>query len=114
MNPIEGPAKRLSVFVDEDDLWHHRPVYAEIVSRAREAGLAGATVIRGIEGYGASRHLHTGRFLSLSEDLPLTVIIVDVAERIEAFLPGLDELLVNGGLVIVEDVEVVRYVGRQA
>jgi PII-like signaling protein len=113
MNPLKGPAKRLTVFVGEDDRWHHKPVYTEIVHRAREAGLAGATVIRGIEGYGASRHLHTGRFLSLSEDLPLSIVVVDSAERIEAFLPQLDEL-VTEGLVIVEDVEVVRYVGRSA
>ncbi|WP_020577584.1 DUF190 domain-containing protein [Actinopolymorpha alba] len=112
MNSLAGPAKRLTIFVGEDDRFHHRPVYAEIVHRAHQAGLAGASVFRGIEGYGASRHVHTSRFLSLSENLPLAIVIVDTEERIEAFLPQLDEL-VTAGLVMVDDVRVVRYVGRQ-
>ena len=80
-------------------------------SRAHAAGLAGATVLRGIEGFGASNHLHTTRVLSLSDDLPVVIVIVDSAERIDAFLPQLDELI-SEGLVIVDDVEIVRYVGR--
>lgn len=108
---LAGPALRLTILLGEDDRWHHKPVYAEIVKRAHQSGLAGASVFRGIEGYGASRHVHTSRFLSLSEDLPLAIVIVDAAERIEAFLPQLDEL-VTEGLVFVDDVRVVRYVGR--
>jgi|SRR5215475_13438099 PII-like signaling protein len=108
---IEGPALRLTVFVGEDDVWHHRPLYTEIVHRAHAAGLAGASVIRGIEGYGASSRIHTSRILSLSEDLPLAIIIVDAAEKIRGFLPQLDEL-VTEGLVILDEVEVIRYVGR--
>jgi PII-like signaling protein len=108
---IEGPALRLTIFVGEDDRWHHRPLYSEIVHRAHAAGLAGASVIRGIEGYGASSRIHTSRILSLSEDLPLAIIIVDAAEKIRGFLPRLDEL-VTEGLVILDDVEVIRYVGR--
>jgi uncharacterized protein len=108
---IDGPAVRLTVFVGEDDRWHHRPLYTEIVHRAHAAGLAGASVLRGIEGYGASSRIHTSRLLSLSEDLPIAVIIVDAEEKVRGFLPQLDEL-VREGLVIVDPVEVIRYVGR--
>ena len=110
---LSGAACRLTVILDEDDTWHHRPVYTEIVHRAHAAGLVGASVFRGIEGYGASRHIHTSRILSLSEDLPVSVVIVDTADRIERFLPLLDEL-VHEGLVMVDDVDVVRHVGRGA
>jgi PII-like signaling protein len=110
---IEGPAVRLTVFIGEDDTWHHRPLYHEIVHRAHAAGLAGASVLRGIEGYGASSRIHTTRLLSLSEDLPVAVIIVDREDRIRAFLPQLDEL-VGEGLVILDPVVVIRYVGRTA
>ncbi len=108
---LHGPALRLTVFVGEDDQWHHRPLYHEIVRRAHDAGLAGASVLRGIEGYGASSRIHTTRLLSLSEDLPVAVLIVDTEERIRAFLPQLDEL-VTEGLIIIDPVEVIRYVGR--
>jgi PII-like signaling protein len=108
---IESPAVRLTVFVSEDDRWHHRPLYTEIVHRAHAAGLAGASVLRGIEGYGASSRIHTSRLLSLSEDLPIAVIIVDTEDKVRGFLPQLDEL-VREGLVIVDPVEVIRYVGR--
>jgi len=104
-------AKRLTVLVGETDRWHHRPLYTEIVHRAHAAGLAGATVTRGIEGYGAGRHVHTTRILSLSEDLPVAVVIVDDGDRIEAFLPQLDEV-VGEGIAVVDDVEVLTYGGR--
>jgi hypothetical protein len=81
------------------------------VHRAHAAGLAGASVWRGIEGYGASSRIHTSRILSLSADLPLAIIIVDAEDKIRAFLPQLDEL-VSEGLVILDPVEVIRYVGR--
>ena len=110
---LTGPARRLTIFIGESDQHHHRPLYAEIVHRAHAAGLAGATVLRGVEGYGASSHIHTTRLLSLSQDLPIAIVIVDVAERVDAFLPQLDEL-VDEGLVILDDVEVIRYVGRGA
>lgn len=110
---LQGPAKRLTILVGETDQWHHKPLYTEIVHRAHAAGMAGATVLRGIEGYGASQHVHTTRILSLSEDLPVAVVIVDDAERISAFLPQLDELITEG-LVVLDDVEVIAYRGRGA
>jgi PII-like signaling protein len=108
---LQGPAMRLTIFVGESDQWHHRPLYTEIVHRAHAAGLAGASVMRGIEGFGASSLIHTTRILSLGEDLPVAVVIVDAADRIEAFLPKLDELI-DEGLVILDPVTVITYVGR--
>lgn len=105
---LQGPAKRLTVFIGESDRHHHTPLYAEIVHRAHQAGLAGASVLRGIEGFGASSHVHTSRILSLSEDLPIVIVIVDDAERVERFARELDELITEG-LVVIDDVDVVRY-----
>ena len=101
-------ALRLTVLLGDSDQWHHHPAYHEIVERAHAAGLAGASVFHGVEGFGASRHVHTTRVLSLSEDLPVAVVIVDTEEKVRAFLPGIEEL-VGGGLVLVESVEVVVY-----
>ncbi len=108
---LEGHQKRLTIFIGEADHHGHTPLATEIVHRAHRAGLAGASVFRGVEGYGASNHIHTTRILSLSDDLPIAVVIVDTDEHIAAFLPDLDELITEG-LVIVDDVEVVKYVGR--
>ena len=106
-------ALRLTVLVGESDQWHHRPVYAEIVRRARDAGLAGASVFRGLEGFGRFHKIHTSRILSLSEELPLSIVIIDEEEKIRAFLPLLDEV-VTEGVAVVEEVEVVRHFGNVA
>ncbi|WP_317441770.1 DUF190 domain-containing protein [Streptomyces collinus] len=111
MTSLGGRALRLTVYIGEDDTWHHKPLYSEIVHRAHVAGLAGASVFRGIEGFGASSRIHTSRLLSLSEDLPVAIVVVDTEERVRAFLPQLDEL-VTEGLVTLDACEVIRYVGR--
>jgi PII-like signaling protein len=108
---LQNSALRLTVFVGEFDKWHHKSLCTEIVHRAHKAGLAGATVLRGVEGYGGTNLIHTLRILSLSEDLPMVIIIVDTEEAIRAFLPQLGEL-VHEGLVIVDPVEVIHYAGR--
>jgi hypothetical protein len=108
---LEGHQRRLTIFIGESDHYGHTPLATEIVQRAHKLGLAGATVFRGVEGYGASNHIHTTRILSLSDDLPMAVVVVDTDERIRALLPELDELITEG-LVIIDDVEVVKYVGR--
>ncbi|MEU9244477.1 DUF190 domain-containing protein [Streptomyces sp. NPDC048385] len=111
MTRLTGTALRVTIFIGENDTWHHKPLFSEIVHRAHQAGLAGASVFRGIEGFGATSLIHTTRLLSLSEDLPVAIIIVDTEDRIRAFLPQLDEL-VSQGLVIMDECEVIRYVGR--
>lgn len=108
---LHGPSVRLSIYIGESDQWHHKPLYTEIVHRAHAAAMAGASVFRGFEGFGASNHLHTTRILSLSEDLPLVVIIIDTEEKIRDFLPQVEDLVTNG-LITFETVDVVRYVAR--
>jgi uncharacterized protein len=108
---IEG--KLLRVFVGESDRWQGKPLYQAIVERVRKEGLAGATVLRGIEGYGADSRLHTTRVLRLSEDLPVVIEIVDSAEQIERSLPVLDEM-VGEGMVTVEWVQVIAYRGSRS
>ena len=100
-------AARLTIIVGESDQFHGRPVYTEVVHRAHRAGLAGASVFRGIEGFGRSHHVHTARLLSLSEELPVLVVVVDAEDKVRAFLPELDDLAIEG-LVIIEPVEVVH------
>lgn len=108
---LQGPAQRLTIFIGESDRYEHHSLSSEIVDRARRAGLAGASVLRGIAGFGASQTVHSSHLLSLSDDLPLAIVIVDDPARLREFLPQLDELI-DEGLVILDDVEVVRYVGR--
>jgi PII-like signaling protein len=110
MTKIEGEGQLLRIFIGESDTWHGKPLYEAIVQRVRERGLAGATVIRGIEGFGASSHLHTSRILRLSQDLPVVVEVVDTAERIAEVLPMLDEM-VRDGMVTVEKAHVIAYRG---
>jgi PII-like signaling protein len=105
---LEGEGRLLRIFVGESDRWHGKPLYEAIVERARKEGLAGATVVRGLEGFGAHSRLHTTRILRLSEDLPVVIELVDTAEKIDAFLPGLDEM-VSEGMVTLEPVHVIAY-----
>lgn len=105
---IEGEGKLLRLFIGESDTWHGKPLYQAIVERVRAEGLAGATVIRGIEGFGADSHLHTSRILRLSEDLPVVIEIVDTPERIDRIVPLLDEMVAEGMLTL-ERVQIVSY-----
>jgi len=105
---IEGDAKRVTIYVEESDRWQHKPLHTAIVEMLRSHDCAGATVVRGIEGFGKSSRIHTSSILSLSEDLPMIITFVDRPERIDAMLPAIDEM-VGGGMVLVEDVHVRRY-----
>ena len=105
---LEGEGKLLRIFVGESDRYEGKPLYRAIVERVRAEGLAGATVVRGIEGFGADSHLHTSRILRLSEDLPVVIEVVDTPERIDAILPALDEM-VGEGMVTVERVQIIAY-----
>ena len=105
---IGGSARRVRIYIGEADKHHGRPMHRAIVQMLRKEGYAGATVLRGIEGFGHASRLHTATILRLSEDLPLVIEVVDRADRIEALLPKLEEMGVTG-LVTVEDVEVHQY-----
>src|SRR5215470_6126198 len=101
-------AMLLRIFIGESDRWKHQPLYEAIVLKARELHLAGATVLRGPMGFGRSSRLHTAKILRLSMDLPLVIEIVDAEDKINSFLPVLDEM-VGGGLVTLEKVMVIHY-----
>jgi hypothetical protein len=105
---IEGAGLLVRMYIGESDHWHGKPLYQAIVELLRERGLAGATVLRGIEGFGAKAHLHTTRLLRLSEDLPVLIEVVDQEDRIRAILPELDAMVADG-LITLEKVEVIAY-----
>jgi len=105
---VPRDAVLLRIFLGEDDKYQHRPLYEAIVVKAREMQLAGATVLRGHVGFGASSHIHTTKILRLSQDLPVIVEIVDGREKIDRFLPVLDTMMTSG-LVTIEKVEVLQY-----
>ncbi|MGH2384355.1 MAG: DUF190 domain-containing protein [Candidatus Limnocylindria bacterium] len=105
---LEGTGLLLRIYLGESDQWHGRPLYQAIVERLRERGLAGATVLRGIEGFGAKQHLHTTRLLSLSSDLPVLIEAVDSEEKIRAIIPEMDEML-GDGLITLEKVAIMAY-----
>jgi PII-like signaling protein len=105
---IDGPGKWLRIYLGESDHWHGKPLYQAIVELLRREGMAGATVLRGIEGFGANSRIHTARILRLSEDLPVVVEVIDQADRIERVLPMLDEM-VGEGLMTLMDVSIVFY-----
>lgn len=109
---LEGKAKMLRIHFGEDDQWRGRPLYRAIVERCRELDIAGATVYRGIEGYGASTIIRRSHLLRFSSDAPILVQIVDTAEKIQRLIPVLDEM-VSEGLIAMSDVEVIKYVHQQ-
>jgi PII-like signaling protein len=105
---IDGPAKRVTVYIGESDRWEHRSLYEAIVVLLRGEGCAGATVTKGVMGFGGASRIHTANIVRLSEDLPVIVTYVDTPERVQRVLPRIAEM-VGGGLVVVEDVEVFHY-----
>ena len=105
---IDGQGLLVRIYIGESDQWEGRPLYQAIVGLLRDRGIAGATVLRGIEGFGANAHLHTSRILRLSEDLPVLIEVVDQEDRVRAILPELDGM-VSDGLITLEKVEVLAY-----
>ena len=106
--PLSSDAALLRIFVGEDDKFEHQPLYEAIVLKARETGLAGATVLRGPMGYGHSSALHTTKILRLSQDLPLVIEIVDREDKIRDFIAAIEDMM-GSGLVTLEKVKVIRY-----
>lgn len=109
-------AKLLRIFIGENDKIKGTSVYEEIVFKARESGLAGATVIKGVMGFGANSKIHTSKLLTLSEDLPLIIEIVDTLEKIEKFIPVVNDIFENaniGGLVTIEKAQIIKYISTK-
>jgi len=105
---MEGEGQLLRVFIGESDRWEGLPLYEAIVRRARADGLAGATVLRGLEGFGAHSRVHSAKILRLSQDLPIVVEIVDQTERIQEFLPVLDQMVAEG-MITLEKAHAIAY-----
>lgn len=108
MRGLEGEQILMRIFIGEADSWEHKPLYKALVELFRREGFAGATVLRGVTGFGATSVLHTDSLLRLSQDLPLVIEVVDEEEKIEAILPQLDEML-QGGMITLEKARVIRY-----
>lgn len=106
---LEGKAKMIRIYFGEDDKCKNKPLYRAIIEKCRELDIAGATVLRGIAGYGASTLIHRSHLLSLSHDAPVMVSVVDSEEKIQRLIPFLDEV-VDEGLIATSDVEVIKYV----
>ena len=112
MTTMRGEGKLVRVFIGESDRLHGQPLYEAIVYAAREMGLAGATVLRGVEGYGADSVVHTARLLRLSEDLPIVIEVVEIPERLDPFVARIEAMLDDancGGLITLERAEIIRY-----
>jgi PII-like signaling protein len=105
---LEGERTLMRIFIGESDRWHHQPLYEALVELFRREGFAGATVLKGVAGFGAASVLHTDRLLCLSQDLPVVIEVVDTEEKIATILPELDEML-QGGMVTLEKARVIRY-----
>jgi uncharacterized protein len=109
---LEGKAKMLRIHFGEDDKWKDKPLYRAILEKCRELDIAGATVFRGTEGYGASTLIRRPHLFSLSSDAPIMVSVIDTEEKIQKLLPFLDEM-VGEGLIATSDVDVIKYVHQQ-
>lgn len=109
---ISEDGKLLRIFIGESDRWHGKPSYEAIILKARALGIAGATMLRGMMGFGAASRIHTAKILRLSEDLPVVIEIVDSADKIDALVPVIDEM-VDEGMITVQTVRVIKYRHRQ-
>jgi len=107
-----GDGKILKIYIGETDKWGHEPLYHALIKKFKKAGLAGATVLRGIEGFGLNSRIKTAHILQLSEDLPLVIEVVDQAEKLEKILPEVKEM-VKEGLITIEDVKVISYIAEK-
>ena len=105
---FEGERTLMRIHIGESDKWHGKPLHDAIVTLLRQEGFSGATVLRGVAGYGGSSVYHTDKLLRMSQDLPIIVEVIESAERIEKILPRLDEM-VEGGLITLEKVRVILY-----
>lgn len=105
---LPSESELLRIFIGEADKFEGRPLYEAIVNLARQKGMAGATVLRGLMGFGADSRMHSAKILRLSEDLPIVIEIVDAPEKIEAFLPNLD-IMIKEGMVTLESIKVIAY-----
>ncbi|MCL4550754.1 MAG: DUF190 domain-containing protein [Bacteroidetes bacterium] len=113
---IEGEAKLLRIFIGETDIISHVPVYEKIVNEARKQNLAGATVYKGIMGFGGNSRIHRAKFLEMSEDLPLVIEIVDEQKKIEDFIPTVQQIFEEancGGLITMEKAEIIKYTANK-
>lgn len=110
MKDLSGPAKKLSAYVGENDHYDGKPLYTALVEAAKKAGCAGATVLRGIEGFGATSVIHTDQWLRMSSDLPVVVVVIDAPSRVTA-VAEVFKTMVGDGLITIEDVVVVQYQG---
>jgi PII-like signaling protein len=108
MRRLEGEQVLMRIFLAESDRWEKRPMYKALIEMFRQEGFAGATVLRGVAGFGATSVLHTDSLLCLSQDLPLVLEVVDTEEKIESIMPRLDKML-QGGMVTLEKARVIRY-----
>ena len=108
MAKIKAHAKRLRIYIGEADSWEGKSLYKELVLKAKELDLAGATVFQGCMGYGANSRIHTASLIDMSADLPIVIEIIDSAEYIERFIPFLDKM-VKEGMVTLDDIEVIKY-----
>lgn len=105
---FEGERTLMRIHIGESDKWHGKALYSALVELFREEGLSGATVLRGVAGYGSTSRYHTDKLLRLSQDLPIVVEVVEDSERVEHLLPKLDEMI-GGGLITLERVRVILY-----
>ena len=114
MRVLDGDQLLVRILIGDSDKWHHVPLERALLERLRKEGFAGATVLRGIAGFGASSVIHTTNVVSLSSDLPIVIEVVDDQEHVDKLLPILDEMLTGGALVTIEKVRVITYGARKA